>query len=187
MDPSGPLKRGRPAFVTSVEYVNAILKYKEKVVQNNKVVPRSDPVWSNIALELGGRVKSSSAYAIAKSDRYGVLGKLCDKELNEDGDVSVDISSDDEVLSNKRSSDEEINFTVTFEKSEFQKLISRRTNIVQKSTNKYFRTYTILQQHKWTEVMAKKVYDEIKLQHGFHFKKHYIFRDETSGSCVGKY
>lgn len=189
MDYLEPVKRGRRARVTKDEYEAVLLKYKDKLVRNDKLVPRTNNVWEDIAAELGGRVKSNTVFSVTTSNRYGLLNMVYGREIEEDSldvdsEIAFDADSDQSFHSDLQ---KQIFFTMTFGKSEFQELIRETSYVVKRGKKKMLRTYTILQQNKWAEVMAKKVYDEVKLEHGFHFKKHYVFRDTTGGSCIGEY
>lgn len=67
----------------------------------------------------------------------------------------------------------------------FDQLITESSSVVKRGNMVRVRKYTILKQNQSTEVLAKKLYEATELEHGFHFKNHYIFRDSSSGSCTG--
>ncbi|KAG5863045.1 hypothetical protein JTB14_009343 [Gonioctena quinquepunctata] len=47
------------------------------------------------------------------------------------------------------------------------------------------RIVNILQLQKWTEITSKKIYDEFRIPHGYHFVTNYINKDKNSGCFTG--
>lgn len=180
---------GRPGAVNPCEYIRAVLKHTDKIVlQNNKIAPLSNSVWRDVAMELEGKVKPASIYSLTVCNRYNMMDRLLGRATSkQESDVSsVSPRCSDTEGSNTSSSSKSRSFHVTFEKKEFNELVTETSSIVKHGNKSRVRKYTILQPKKWTEVMAKKVYDETKMMHGFHFKTHYMHRNGLEGSCKGE-
>lgn len=184
VDHEGPSqKRGRRALVIAEDYIRVVLEHKDRIVHNGKIVPATHSVWKDASLSLEGRVKANTLYTSTVSNRYNLLALLglCEGAALDDN--SCDSSHDHDISS----STEDIGslIQITFSKAEFDELVTETISAVKKDNKTYLRKYTVLKQDKWTEVIAKKLYEKDKLRHGFHFKKHYIFRDGSGGSCEG--
>ncbi|XP_017478563.1 PREDICTED: uncharacterized protein LOC108368254 [Rhagoletis zephyria] len=185
MDPP-QRKRGRRAEICADEYVESVLKFKDRLIEGHKIVPASNSVWQDIANLFNNKVKSASIHALTVSNRYGLLDKLLGRKIFET--VSNDESTNEICDDSNRDLDttlpKKLFFTLTLGKTEFKELLSETSYYITSNGKKRkLRKYTILQQEKWSEILAKKMYDECRLQHVFNFKTHYIYRDATGGSC----
>lgn len=181
-------KPGRRARVSPDEYIDVVLKFKDKLVRGSQVVPASNSVWFEISSELNGRVKGETIHSLTVSNRHGLLNKLFNRpQIDEciDAPSHSELEFDESNTTLETSLPKSTAFTITFSKSEFEELVTETSSIVKYGNKQRIRKYTILKQKKWTEILAQKIFNETGLEHGFHFKTHYIFRDATGGSCKG--
>lgn len=179
---------GKRPRVTPTEYEHVIIKYKNDILRNNCVVPSTHKVWHTISAELNEKVKPTTVHSMTVSNRHGLLDTLLGRKkendsLNTISHTSIDF--DDTGSSSLNESNVKLMFTVTFGRTEFADMITETTSVIKGRKKNRVRKYTVLKPNMWTEVMAQKIYNEAKLDHGFNFKSHYIFRDATGGNCKG--
>lgn len=185
MDPEWR-KPGRHARVSPEEYVSVIKTFKERIVWGQKIVPATNTVWCEISKHLNDRVKAESIHSLTVNNRHGLLDILLERSAEtQAADSSLEL--DDSVNKSSESKKDEIDFTISFGKAEFDEIIRESSSVVKNGAKTRIRKYTVLKPKKWTEMMAQKFFQECGLTHGFNFKSHYLYRNATGGSCKGKY
>lgn len=182
--------RGRRACVERQQLVNAVLRYKDELLdcKRNAIVSECHSVWNDISKELLNKISFRSIYSYVTNNRYDLRNIVIGiPDANLRGNIN-DIATES-VDGSDISDDEEkcFVFMMSFPKTEFDNLIvqtARRHK--DKNGNFAMRIVNILQPNKWTELMAKKIYDDFRLSHGYHFKVNYVNNDRESGGFTGK-
>lgn len=142
-------KSGRRARGTPEEYVAMITKYKDTIVWEQKVVPASCKIWSEIAADdLNGRVKGDSVNSLTVSNRHGLLDVLFDRPSDKLETSAIDSSlefddSFNTTIDSINSTEKCVKFTITFGKPEFQDLITETSSIVKDEKKSRQRKYTV--------------------------------------------
>lgn len=186
------MPRGRKKCVPSDLLTKIILQYKDKIIINNKVVPKSSIIWQEIADQLSnsGQVKASSLYTFVTCDRYNLHKLLNIKSSktdlcrinykNKNDSQKSDSSESFDILHNNtfnRSSDRI--FVIALSKREFESLLE--TKIYKK------RICTRFKSKEWADVLAQKIWNETRIQCGINFKNHYLTQNADYGHINGKY
>lgn len=181
------MSRGRPPTVETSELVDAVLKHKDEIVLPNgtEFVSGKHDIWTLISEELLCKVKGNSLYSYVVNDRFNLKKLLLGIEkphaIKECHDTTSETNEEDSL-------DEKSNFIfqLSFGQQEFASLIIESAKKYKDKSNKTrIRTVNILKPGEWAELISKKIYDDFKLCHGYHFKNHYINSDKTSGSFEG--
>lgn len=182
------MPRGRPPSVESKTVVQAILNHKNDILpdkEGNAIVVESNPVWSTIAQELLNQIKPSSLYSYVVNNTFhlrDLLFGLDENSCNVMQKSTSSIKMDHSVPRTKT----DLGFILTFSKNEFDDLIMETQRQARDKNGKSkFRIVNILKPQKWTELISKKIYDEYRLSHGYHFENSHISRDKTSGGFTG--
>ncbi|KAG5860832.1 hypothetical protein JTB14_019385 [Gonioctena quinquepunctata] len=177
---------GRPASIINDQIVYAILEQKNKVIVDNSIVSKTNIIWITISEDPGNKIRPSSLHSYVTNNRYSLRKILLG--LNDD-DISK-VSTNDTLNSSSSFLEpvENFNFvfTLTFGKSEFEELLIETSRQYRdRKGNKRMRIVNILQLQKWTEITSKKIYDEFRIPHGYHFVTNYINKDKNSGCFTG--
>lgn len=179
------MARGRPPTVGREVLISSVLKFKEKIISNESesgVISENSPVWQDISVELGNKIKPTTLHSYVVNNKLNLRTLLLGAEKLK----NTQIQSDDEIKIKSDARKTQSHFVLTFAKSEFSDLIIQ-TSRPYKDKNKIdrIRTVQILQPKKWTEKVAKKIYDDFRLPHGYHFKGSYINQENGSGGFTG--
>lgn len=188
------MSRSRPPAIESEVIVQSILKYREKIIlkdEENCIVKEKDSIWHTISNDLKYKVQPTTLYSYAVNNRFSIknllLGKSSEsfENLNASNCNIIESSSDYESDFNYKNN---IIFTLTFGKSEFEKMIiqSARSYKDKKGIPRV-RIINVLKPEKWTEIISKRIYNDFNLSHGYHFKYNYINSDKESGGFKGKF
>jgi len=49
------------------------------------------------------------------------------------------------------------------------------------------RIINVLQPQKWTEIFSKKIYDQFRMTHGYHFKNSYVYKFREQFGKIPRY
>lgn len=185
------IKRGKPPSVIADIILATILQYKNRVLIDNKIVSKTNIVWEEIASALDNKIKASSLYSKTVNNRHSIREKLFGIKYQPftspaDFNKSIDTTLNSTVESVDAEGSKVFAFNITIEKIEFSQLLTETSYFLKNKNKCRVRKYTILQPKKWTELISKKIYDETRKKHGFHFKNHYIKRHSMTGTCSGK-
>lgn len=72
--------RGRPSNIDKYTLINVIINYKDRVIiDNQKIISKTNAIWITIAKELNNRVTPISLYLMVSCNRYGLRDKLTDR------------------------------------------------------------------------------------------------------------
>lgn len=183
------MTRGRPPSVDSELIIKTVLKYKNEIIyksSENAIQPEKDRIWSIISEELSNRIKPSSMYSYITNNRFNLKNLLFDKNVGNDDST---ISADDNNISSSSVSEENGNivFMLTMRKVELDELVIETIRKCKTKRGKAgMRVVNVLHPQKWTEIISKKIYDDFRMPHGYHFKSNYINQDKETGSFSGK-
>lgn len=185
------MSRGRPPTVKNFLIIEAILKYKDQVVYKSEsgddaLVSETNSVWMLISKELDNKIKPASIYSYVVNDRFGVRKLLVHEISNGKSSDSENPDSERSESSFNSKNKSNIIFSLTFRKTEFEDLIMETTRQYKdKKGVSRTRIVNILHPKKWTEIMARKIYDDFRLHHGYHFESSYLSKDKGSGRFTG--
>lgn len=129
----------------------------------------SSSIYSTISnitknLDKAHYLKPKYIYILLKNNRYGLWNKILEYH-------NVDIQSSiisDTSLNNTKMSDNIISFNINFSYETYLKISPQET--FYKDGNLGERRYNVLLRKVWTDVLYKKIYDEIKLPCALVFK-----------------
>lgn len=171
--------RGRPQIVNTEILINEILNHRDEIVNSESesgLVTEKHAVWQAISKILDNKIKPSSLYAYVVKNKYDLKTLIVGKPVSENpseyaaSNSSISDSSDD------------FNFVLTFAKSEFSGLVLQSVRqYTDKNNFKRSRYVNIMHPQKWTEVVSKKIFNEFRLPHGYHFKTSYLEQDCSGG------
>lgn len=120
--------RGRPAHISKESFLNTILKYADEIFIDNdrqKVVSKTDNVWSDISKQINLVLTSESIYSKVTSNYYGVKEYVkINSNIQQSADHSIQESDLNESLMSSCQSDDsvyektyiEFEFTIPAEK-----------------------------------------------------------------------
>lgn len=180
------MRKGRKGNVPSDIIVNTILKYKNDILINHKIVSKSTSIWEKISKELSnyGQIKASLLYTFVVCDRNNLHAlleinfcekkDLCNKNKNESSIQSLDTSFNDVINTNNGEM-----FTITLTKKEYQSLLD--TKVYGKRICIRFKS------GEWEDVIAQKIWNETRIQCGINFKGHYLTQNADYGSIDGEH
>lgn len=183
------MERGRKGNVPSEIIVDTIVKYKNDIVIDGKVLSKSAQLWQQISEELSkdGQIKASSLYTFVTCDRYN-LRKLLDipsaqnsRNIYKNENIeSTDISLHNYVNEHNNSVNEDNSiFTISLTQREYQSLLDTK---VYKN-----RVCVRFKSGEWEDVIAEKIWNKTRIQCGINFKSHYLTKNADYGNIVGKY
>lgn len=181
------MSRGRPPAVDSQIIIDAIIQHKDEVISkpNNVIVSERHPVWTNISQKLLNKIKPASLYSYVANDRFNLKKLLLGiSDVNNKSIESVNpLDSSSSSISADKSN---FIFILTFGKAEFENLIIETSRKYRdKKGIERIRIVNVLHPQKWTEIMFKKIYDDFRLLHGYHFEKNHINQNKDSGGFSG--
>lgn len=84
--------RGRPGKISPLLIKKTILKYKDVITQQNKIVSKTHEIWNVIAKELENKVTNNNLYVFTMCNRYAIKEEIFNKEWRNDEIVSVNLS-----------------------------------------------------------------------------------------------
>jgi len=199
--------RGRPAKIDKHIIIDVLMKYKDRlIVDGQKIISKSNPIWATIAKELENQLTPISLYTFVSCNKHQVRDKLTDRPSvspYQPMDVEHHIPDVSSIVSDSRNttvndstinnSDMPVNnvdgiltFTITMAKSDFNAMIIYKTyRRKDKSRPPSTRQYTILQPGTWQQVFTEKIWESAKLSCGFNFKRHKLINSGESGYAYG--
>lgn len=184
---------GKRPLVPRDTLVETILQHKNELVFNNEIARATAEIWEVIEAELGNKIKATSLHSMCVGNRYNLKSLLTDiasLDIEHEKEVSLNDSKLSSELSpemffeSKRNS---LNFILSIKTSKFESLLTERVCARKTKKGKMGeRRITIFQPSKWTQIVAKKIFDDYRLNHGFHFKNHYLTRKADFGIFKGE-
>lgn len=176
------MPRGRPSNIDPTKLIEIVSNNKNKIIVQDVnglsvFVPQKNSVWSEICNELDQQIKPATLYSYIVNNRFNLKSIIS-------GDKDIEFSSgtneSSEVNVIKDDLDNEINFILSLKKTEFLKMIleTKREYRDRKGIRRT-RTVNILHPKKWTEIVTKRIFDEYRLPHGYHFTTSYLSRDNS--------
>jgi len=189
--------RGRPGKVDASLIKKAILKYKDVIIHNNKIVSKTHDIWNVIAQELQNKVTNNNLYVFTMCNRYGIKKEIFNESVSCDVksvSASENLLSDNSMWNEKSanysldSTCDEKYFIISLLREDFRNLLIDKIykRRVKKKGKMYYRLRKILQPGKWQELITNKFWDATHMKCGFQFKNHYISADAKSGVINGK-
>lgn len=189
--------KGRPHKVPSDDFVNNVVKYKDRVILSDKIVSKNAAVWHDISASLGGKLKPTSLYSMVTSNVHGIRDKLLGHSHDAssansiaNNSTNINISSTTSLDSSASQNEEDtklVNFIITIPSDEFEELITFKSYKRTQGTKIRSRSWKILRHGIWEDFITQKIWDEVKLKCGFQFRNHYLCNVGTSGYINGKY
>lgn len=183
--------RGKPPVISRDLLVEIILKYKNEIVFENQIARATANIWKTIEEEIDHKIKATSLHSMCVGNRYGLKSLLTNIPTNMLTDLETIEEemgrSDDSVSSHETDKHIFLNFILTMKTTKFDSLLTERVYSTKtKNGKKKHRRVTIFQPKKWTEIVSKKMFDDYRLHHGFHFKNHYLTRRADYGVFQGE-
>lgn len=167
---------GRPPSIDNILIAECVLKHKDRIICNNEenwIVKEANSVWESINKNLGYKIKPGTVYSYIANNRFDLKTLLLGenptvKSNNDTATTASDLDSDEENKS-------DFIFTLTFGKAEFDALIIQASiNYKDEKGKNRNRIINVLKPGEWTEIIAKKIYHDFRLTHGYHFKNNYV-------------
>lgn len=186
--------RGRPGKINLEKMKEAIIKYKDILNNNNKIISKTHDVWKLIAQDLGNKVTTNNLYVFTMCNRHNIKNLILNKTLCNDKSANESALSDS-LISNEKSicssADDDTTekvFVISLLREEYINLLTEK--VYKRQTNKngktYYRLRKVLQPGKWQELITDKFWEATHMKCGFRFKNHYISADAMSGLINGK-
>ncbi|CAH1183973.1 unnamed protein product [Phaedon cochleariae] len=182
---------GKRPLVPRNILVETILKHKHELVFNNEIARATAAVWKVIEAGLDNKIKATSLHSMCVGNRYHLKSLLTDTAtLDADQEYEVSLNECESSESNRNSMRNSLgnsfNFILSIKTSKFESLLTERVYARKTMKGKIGeRRITIFQPSKWTEIVSKKIYDDYRLNHGYHFKNHYLTRQADYGVFKG--
>ena len=184
--------RGRPGKVDPLKIKKTILKYKNIINNNNKIISKTHDVWKVIAQELENKVTTNNLYVFTMC-RYGVKNEILNK------DACKCISASESLLNDSFSWDEgSINcssdankydkkhIVISLLREDFTNLLIEKVYKRQIKGKTFYRLRKVLQPGKWQELITNKFWEATHMKCAFQFKNHSISTDAKTGVINGK-
>ncbi|XP_017473398.1 PREDICTED: uncharacterized protein LOC108364292 [Rhagoletis zephyria] len=179
------MPRGRPANIDRQLIIECVLKHKNEIIVNrkhNSIVTKTHPVWKTLSTELLGRIAARTLYSYVANDTFSLKKLLFGTDYVARELLNTSSESEQSTSANEL----DLRSIITFSESEFNELISQTLRqTADKKRKRIFRVVNILKPHIWTEIVSKKIYDEHRLLHGYHFKSRYVNRNKKSYGFEG--
>lgn len=181
------MPRGRKRSVSMDVLVNTILKYKNDMLIDDKIVSKTGAIWQNISEELSehGHIKATSLYTFVVSDKYnlrqllGIKSKIASCNKKNESIQLNDTSLNDTSFNDSVNTDNKRIFTISLRQREYQSLLVTK---VYKN-----RVCVRFKDGEWEDIIAQKIWNETRIQCGINFKGHYLTQNADYGHIDGKY
>ncbi|KAG5861870.1 hypothetical protein JTB14_024752 [Gonioctena quinquepunctata] len=188
--------RGRPPKCDRERFITTVMNFKNNIVFDEKIVPRSNKVWKDIAISLNNDLTISSLYSMVSVNQYGILEKLGCRKETLPTEYEIDSFSENVSYSQNASKDtidDSMNCSVG--KMEFDMFISgpdfdaiTTTTIYkcsQRKWNQKYKKWRVFKKGQWEDYMSKLIWHSARLSCGFNFRNHYVNLSRNAGRFDG--
>lgn len=187
------MSRGRPAKVPKEQFIETVLRYKERIydIDKNCVTARYDPVWREISEELKGLLKPQSAYTEITLNRHNILAVIkkpvsANSTMN-NTESSVSFDENNTSLDESMYNRNEIRFEIVMSRDEFNEIaVSVTYSCKTREARDKKRKYMKLKSGVYQSIFNEFIYQNTTLKCGFNYKYHHISLDGISGKIRGK-
>lgn len=187
-----PLVRGRPVKLDHKKIDEAIILRKSEVVENNKIISKSNDIWKILSEALN--VAPSALYTYVTCNRNNIRYKLLDSALANESTSNVTTTDNETEVSVDSVSDESIRddtkvriIDLHYSRAEFAALLETKSYKRTEKTraNTLRRNYTVLKRGLWENSVTEKLWEKSHIKCGFNYKTHKISATTCSFSTYG--